>query len=250
MKKGAVQKLVLGTVVACSFLFSSNAYANIICTRLIDTSYAYNMWYDWTAGSSSGKISFNSTTIGGGKLYTQDNVYTLDVTGTFTFTPNLARDYSSGGLAKGYFDGGVTVTITGGLKLNGSYVYGGTDANVKQILSATLTPVYEDSQSPTSNRWAFEEGSQEVGRFDKTLFLQFVAGSEGLATGIQLSGTTDTLIMVTPQMDLSLKASGNPNNFVTGDFNSGITPSNVKFTPEPVTLALFGIGALLVRRRK
>jgi hypothetical protein len=254
MKNGLVHRLILGIVVVFSFLLSSNIYAAMVYTRLMDTSYLMSKWYDYISGSN-GNLSFSSTSLSGGTLYTQDNVYTLTLTGKITFTPTLIRDYSSDGLAKGYFDGGVAVTITGGLRQGSTYVYGGSvfsgaNANAKQIFAGTLVPVYDDPLNPTANRWSFEEEAMESGRFDRTLLLQLVADSEGLAHGIQIG--SDTLIMRDPKMDLSLKATVNPNNFISTDLSSGTTASNVKITgvPEPMTLALLGIGALLVCRRK
>jgi hypothetical protein len=244
------RKISLTSLIVVLFVCISTANANTVYTRLIDTSFIMTKWYDWV--STNGHLNFSNTSINGEKkLYTHDDVYTLSMTGTLTFNPNLGRDYSSGELAKGYFEGGATVTITGGLKIGASYVYGGLGAAAKQIFQATMVPVYEDSLNPTLNRWSLEESTTEAGRFDRTLFLDLVAGSEGLASGISLLGTGDILKMTSPKMDLSLKTDSAVSNFYI-DMGPSSTASNIKITgliPEPATLLLLGLGGICVRRK-
>jgi len=233
-----------------AFVFCAvSVQGSVVYTRLIDTSFYNTKWYDWVSGTN-GHLNFNSTPINlEKKLYTYNDVYTLSMTGTFTFNPNLTRDYSSGEFAKGYFEGGAIVTITGGLMLGGSYVYGGTGTAAKQIFQARMVPLYEDSLNPTLERWALEESTTAAGNFNRGLFLDMVAGSEGLASGLTLT-TGDILKMTGPKMDLFLKAN-NATNFYT-DMGPIITPSPVKITgliPEPITLLLLGLGMLCLKKK-
>jgi hypothetical protein len=221
---------------------------SVVYTRLISTSFLAT-WYDWVSGTE-GHLNFNNTSINVAKtLYTYNDVYTLSIVGKLTFNPNLARDYSSDGYAKGYFEGGATVTITGGLKLNGSYVYGGSGTAAKQIFQAVMLPVYEDSQNPTLNRWSLEEDVYQAGNFNRGLFLEMVDGSEGLASGITIG--SDILKMTGPKMDLFLKCD-NVSDFYT-DMSSGSIASPINITgliPEPATVLLFGLGALCLKRKR
>jgi probable HAF family extracellular repeat protein len=199
-----------------------------IYTRLIDTSFIMIKWYDYIDGGAS-RINFNNTVINVQKgLYTYDDVYTLTMSGTLTFNPLLVQDYSSGGLAKGYFEGGATVTITGGLLLDGSYVYGGTGASAKPIFQAVMFPVYDDTSNPTLDLWALEEQIYEEGRFDRTLLLEMVEGSEGLAAGISLPNG-DILRMYSPEMDLFLKTNVTVSTFGV-DIGPSVLQSQIKIT--------------------
>lgn len=236
--------------ILCVCIASANAA--IVWTRLIDTNYLFNTWYDYLGGTS-GKITFVNTSVGNVKtLYTYGDVYTLTVEGTLTFESNLARDYSAGGIAKGFFEGGSTITLKGGLKQGTTFVYGGTGSAAKTILQAVMNPVYEDPQNPTLLRWALEESDTEVGRFDRVLFFTLVSGSEGLASGITLPNG-DILKMADPKIDFSLKTQTAVNNFVSVDLNSGPLASVVKFVapiPEPMTLLIFSAGGLALMLTK
>ncbi len=251
MKRQWILALIIGVVCAPAFITSS-LYAGTVYARLIDTSFIMTRWYDYVSGTD-GHLNFNNTTINGSKvLYTHDDVYTLSMVGTLTFNPILERDFSEGVYANGYFEGGVEVTITGGLRVGASYLYGGVGAAAEPIFQAVLAPVYEDSLNPTLERWALEESLTESGRFDKTLFLDLIEGSEGLASGIALAGTGDILKMINPKMDLSLKTTVPVSNFYT-DMGPSAVASPIKITgvvPEPATVLLFGIGTLCLRRKR
>jgi len=241
-------RVCAGLLVAFVFCAAS-VQGSVVYTRMIDTSFLMTKWYDWVSGTD-GHFNFSSTSINlEKKLYTYNDVYTLNMTGTFTFNPNLTRDYSSGGFAKGYFEGGAIVTITGGLLSGGSYVYGGTGAAARQIFQARMVPVYEDSLNPTLERWALEEDSYLAGNFNRALFLGMVEDSEGLASGLTLT-TGDILKMTDPKMDLFLKAS-DAANFYT-DMGPISTASPIKITgaiPEPATFLLLGLGMLCLKKK-
>jgi hypothetical protein len=220
----------------------------VVYTSLIDTSF-FTTWYSI---SPSWHINFSNTSVGVQKvLNTYGDVDTLTISGKVTFNPNLARDYSSGGVAKAYFNGGATVTITGGLKdSNNNWVYGGVGSNVKQIFQAIMQPLHEDALNPTLDRWSLEEEVYEPGNFDKTLVLSMVDGSVGLASGITLPNG-DILKMIGPKMDLSLKTD-NVSDFST-NFSYTDVASSIKITglvPEPMTLLLLGIGTLCLRKKR
>jgi hypothetical protein len=244
------RRIICIILVLAFVLFSGTIVkGGVVYTSLIDTSF-FTTWYSI---SPSGHINFSNTLVGVQKvLNTYGDVYTLTMSSNsrVTFSPNLARDTSSGGVAKGYFDGGATVTITGGLKdSNGSWVYGGTGGNAKQIFQAIMVPLYEDSANPAINRWSLEEEIYEPGNFDKTLMLSMVDGSVGLASGITLPNG-DILKMIGPKMDLSLKTD-NVSDFST-NFSYTDVASSIKITglvPEPMTLLLFGIGTLCLRKK-
>jgi hypothetical protein len=239
-------------VVLCALLLGSNSLAGTVNTRLIDLQFWNNTWYDYT-GANTGNISFNATPLLNGTLYTSGDAYTLDIDAKFTFTADLKRDVSSSGQARGYFDyDNITVELIGGLKDGGSYVYGGSpgSGNQETIFRAAIAPLaggsyYEDSSAPTEKRWLFEERQYESKRFDRSHNL--VLDNIGLAVGITIG--TDTVKLSSPKMDLSLKSSVNPNNFVSEDLSSGFTASNIKVVPEPATIFLLGLSSLFFKRR-
>ena len=252
MEERRARPALLVGVVFC-LVMSSTSPGAVVYTRLMDLGFLFNTWYDYTGGSPAGNINFNKTSINlTSTLYTEGDVYTLGITGTLTFTSDLYSDYSSGGLAKGLFEGGSTVKIVGGLKQGGSYVYGGTGGNAKQIFEATLRPVHDDGGNPTADRWSLEEDVYTQGNFNRTLRLELVAGSEGLVSGITIG--TDTLTIVGtseyPNMKLELKTTTTVNDFAY-DINSGYLASHVKINsiPEPATFILVGLGTLLLRTR-
>jgi hypothetical protein len=239
-------------VLAIVLFSGAIAQGGVIYTRLIDTSFIMTKWYDYLSGTS-GKLNFNSTTAINGekKLYTYDDVYTLSMSGTFTFNPYLGRDYSAGGLAKGYFDGGAIVTITGGLMVGTTYVYGGTGTNAKQIFQAVMLPLYEDPENPLLNRWSLAEDPTESGRFNRTLLMEMASGSEGLAAGLTLT-SGDILKMTGPKLDLYLKTTADVSNFYV-DMGPVSYASPVKITgllPEPATILLLGLGTLCSRKKR
>lgn len=242
-----VRNLLAGVVFVLLFSFPSSAVT--IHVDKMDLSFmGTDPWYRYAGGA--GHIDFAPDTISLASLYVLD--YTgsyASILGKLEFLPNLERDVSSGGRAGGYFEGGVTVKITGGIRQGATWLYGGTGASAKQILEATLVPLYQDPLAPSDSRWFFQETLGEQGKFDRSLFLNFVPGSVGVASGILLSNG-DTLFMTGPKMDLSLKTAS-ATNFVTGNFaHSGF--SNVKFsgTPEPASLVLVALGTLFIRKRK
>jgi len=246
MKKNVCTILLIAAVLSLPAYVS----AGMVYTELIDMSFLMTQWYTYTGGTS-GQFSFNNTTINfQRKLHAGGQVY--DLTGTFTFNPALGRDFSSGGLARGYFDGNATVTIVGGLKLNSNWVYGGTGIAAKTIFKATLLPVYEDSQNPSLLRWSLTEDPDLIGNFNRTLLLELVAGSEGLASGIDLgNGNILTMSNQALKMDLSMKSSVNPNDFISTNLNSGSVAAPVRITavPEPTTLLLLALGSVLLKKR-
>ncbi|MDD5065089.1 MAG: PEP-CTERM sorting domain-containing protein [Phycisphaerae bacterium] len=246
VKGVTVRNLLAGVVFVLLFSFPSSA--TTLHVDKMDLSFmGTEPWYRYADGA--GHIDFNPDTISLASLYVFD--YTgsyASILGKLEFLPNLERDVSSTTRAAGYFEGSVTVRITGGIRKGTTWVYGGIGTSAKQILEATLVPLYEDPLATGEDRWFFQETLGEEGRFDKTLFLDFVPGSIGVASGILLSNG-DTLVMTGPKMDLSLKTAS-ANNFVTGDFaHSGI--SNIKFTgiPEPASLLLLVGGTLFIRKK-
>jgi hypothetical protein len=243
-----VRNLLAGAVFVLLFSFPSSAV--IIHVDKMDLSFmGTDPWYKYAGGA--GHIDFAPDTISLASLYVLDYAGSYaNILGKLEFLPNLERDVSSGGRAAGYFEGGVAVRITGGIRKGTTWLYGGSGTSAKQILEATLVPLYEDPLAPGEDRWFSQETLGEEGKFDKTLFLDFVPGSVGVASGILLSNG-DTLIMTGPKMDLSLKTASATNFVTTGNFtHSGF--SNIKFTgtPEPASLVLVALGALFIRKRK
>ncbi len=243
----SVRNLLAGAVFLLLFSFPSSAV--VLHVDKMDLSFmGTEPWYQYASGA--GHIDFDPDPISLASLYVFDYAGSYaSISGKLEFLPNLKRDVSSGNRAAGYFEGGVTVRITGGIRKGSTWLYGGSGTSAKQILEATLVPLYEDPLAPAEDRWFFQETSGEEGRFDKTLFVNFVPGSVGLASGILLSNG-DTLVMTGPKMDLSLKTPS-ANNFATeGNFaHSGF--SNIKFTgaPEPASLLLLAGGALFIRKK-
>jgi hypothetical protein len=235
----------------------------VVSTQIIDLGFMFNTWYDNTGTNPiTGLINFNETAMSSTYIQSTLTTYTnigsdnvLEITGTLTFTSNLYEDYSSGGQAKALFEGGSTVRIVGGLKQDGVYVYGGTGNDANQIFEATLRPVYDDDSDPSADRWSLEEESLVPGSFNRTLILELVEGSVGLASGITIG--TDTLIIEGdteyPRMKLELKT---PPTITVNDFgvdiNSSYIASHVKVNsiPEPATLTLIGLAAVLLRARR
>ncbi len=241
------------TILICVVVFSLNSFAGTVNTRLVDMSMWNNTWYDYT-GSNTGNISFNGTQLLNGTLYTAGDAYTLDIDAQFTFTADMKRDVSSSGQARAYFDyDNITVELVGGLKDGGSFVYGGSvgSGNEETIFSGVIAPLaggtyYEDSSAPAEKRWLFEERQYESQRFDRSHSI--ILDNAGLADGIIIG--TDTIKLTAPKMDLSLKSSVDPGDFVSEDLNSGFTASNVKIVPEPAAIVLLGLSSIFLRRKK
>jgi len=238
--------LAIATVAVC--LFPGNCFGTTFYTRQITApflGFGSGQWYDATAG----EIDLNGAGIFGGALYAHgvSGVFLDLANATFNFTAAKERDYSSGNLAKGYFEGSVEVEIVGKLKQGSTTVYDGT------IFKAVLTPVYEDSANPGVDSWALEEAYTNAGHFDRTLenVQMVVTLGDGLGAGIDLGGG-DILMMTGPKIDLSLKSSPNPVAF-NQNLNHATAGSNIMITgviPEPATVLVLGLGALLVRRKK
>jgi hypothetical protein len=238
-------------VLALILLSGIFAEGGVVYTRLINTSYV-TKWYEYLSGTS-GKINFNNTPLSAGlarTLYTYNDIYTLTVTGNVTFNPYLGRDFSSGGYARGYFEGAAEITITGGLMNGSTYVYGGTGANAKQILKAVMLPIYEDTQNPALQRWALQEDTTAAGNFNKTLLMSMVEGSEGLASGITLTNG-DILKMTGPKTDLFFKCSNVSNFYIDmGPFAQASSINITGLLPEPATILMLGLGVVCLRKKR
>lgn len=249
MERG--RRKIFLAVLLISVLFCAHSQASILYTRLIRTSFfGGGEWYD----NTNSRIDLSgSVVLPDAALYIHglEGEPFLDMTNvTFNFVAEKEREYSSGNLAKAYFQGSVPVEITGTLVHDtlGS-VYTGV------IFKAELTPVYEDqSQNPSVDCWAFEEHSDNNGYFDRTLEnMQMVidpGGNDGLSSGIEIGD--DILMMTGPKMDFSLKSNPNPVAYNTNlvHFMFG---SNIQITgevPEPVSLLLLAFGGLVVSRVK
>jgi hypothetical protein len=164
---------------------------------------------------------------------------------SLTMTPvNLLQDASfttsdssNPKIAKGKFAGGAVLTITGSITtVDGAQTVFPTGT----ILTATVNAAY----------WAQEQlGITGANTLDAQQLLTVTGGE--LATG----AVTGFVLSPSVVMDLTCyfcSQVGNPGMNLE-DFQSDINymlPSTVQINPEPVSAALFGIGAVLLGRRR
>lgn len=249
--------LLLASVVFV-FISVSQCFGSVVSTRLISMSFADDTWYEWDG--SNGNIAFDPHNVVIGNFYTHQMVNTpfgltdhFNMAGaTFEFVSDMKRDVSDELLspsplnAAAYFDGSDAVTVkVVGMLFDESWnlIYNG------QILEAKLVPVYEDSTASTEERWLLGPEADFIeGSFNRSLDLQVVPGSVGLASGINVG--TDTIVMDDPLMNMFLWAHS-VLNFETEDLVHKNFPSVDIQTeiPEPVSIILLAIGSLAIRRR-
>ncbi|MHC4553323.1 MAG: PEP-CTERM sorting domain-containing protein [Planctomycetota bacterium] len=226
----------LMALVAFFAVFTSISTAGIVNIDRITTPYIMNTWYDYVGydpvEGHSGHINFNNQSATGDVDCRYGDNEKISISGAkLTFVSELVSDYStSGGDAKATFAGGVQVVLTGS--------FGGAVDQV--LLQGTVVEtqfVLDELSNSTPN--TFQQQINVV--FDKTI---------GLAAGITVG--SDTYVMRDAQMDLALRSGSSVEDFITKDLQTGFTASSVDFTavPEPMTLALVGMGALLLRKRK
>lgn len=210
---------------------TSLSYANLIYVERIRTNYVYGTtWYTYNSTTEYGQINFNNT--GGSSIngFTAGGTdYTI--TGlTLTFISEMLDDSaSSGGIARGTFEGGVDVTLSGTI---GGYT--------GIILQGTITEA----------TFELEELYTDAKEIDGQVHLA-LNDTVGVATGIDI-GNGNIYKMLDPQVDMFLMAASTVENFHSGNITTGITASSIEFTaaPEPMTLMFVGLGMLFLRRRK
>jgi hypothetical protein len=175
----------------------------------------------FTSAVASGKLQSAATPTPGTYDYLITNA-------TFTFYPDLLKtDMSSGGIAKGAFAGGGSITLTG---------------NIKQISTGTIiysnqTLLTADMSISSLQTWNLEEqGSYMIG----SVYFTPVGG-------VLHDGT----LLNMGDFRLAFKAlpTVNPSNFSTDQtcMTTGIEITAVP-VPEPATLMVIGLGGLLLRR--
>ncbi|MCD4830995.1 MAG: PEP-CTERM sorting domain-containing protein [Anaerohalosphaeraceae bacterium] len=255
MRRGCFVSCLLTAVIVVG-LSPCICFGELVYTDKIDLGFLFNTWYDNTNPSPiEGSINFNNTAITASQSFLStfsnigsDNI--LEVTGEFTFISELTSDYSSGGIAKGIFAGGATISFVGGIKQGGVYVYGGTGNDANQILQATLKPAYNGG-------WSLEEEALVQGAFNRTLDIELDT-TVGLGAGVTFEYETATYTLKLaanseyPKMGLELKTASTVNDFGV-DINSGWLASHIKINsvvPEPATLVLVGAGMVLLRKRE
>lgn len=260
MRVNKISRMLLITVVVVFCMSSFQIFGAAVSTRLISMSFYNDTWYEWNG--STGKIAFDPHNVVTGAMHTHQLVNTgfgssdsfnlLNT--TFEFVSDMKRDVSGDMLnpapynAAAYFDGSdaVTVKVIGQIyDASYNFLYSG------QILEAKLVPVYEDPTAPTEKRWLLgpEENLFE-GRFNRSLALQVVPGSIGLASGINIG--TDTVTIVDPGMNMFLWTH-EAVDFSSQSFDHKNFPSvdiQGQEIPEPVTILLLTIGSLAIRRRR
>ena len=258
MRKISASRYVVITIFLCVLCFVSTSFAGVEYVRSINLGFktliTMNQWYDYIEGTdpAQGAINFQSEPVSGTSYHLQtygDDIYELK-NATFTFVSALESDISSGGWAKGYFEGGAAVSLSATLSIGESDVYTG------KILDAVLKPTYADPSRPTEDLWLLSENLAgpiiEPDQFSQQLYLELVdpASGENLTNGIAIAGTDIVLKMMNPTMDLFLKAeSGDAFNFLddmqTPMFTEQSTVNITGVVPEPATLALFALGGLV-----
>jgi len=225
-------KRVNGSCVALSVLIVTSLAISSFATPIpIDNAYLlFGSGITYYNGASQ-QFGFSSS-IPSGKIQSAASapgVYDYQLLNSvFTFNPvALVLDHSGAGIALGDFAGGGTVQLTGDVKRlsDGVIIYSG-----QTLLTATMT-------ISGSETWLLEE---EGGYMVGSMFFNPTGGV--LSTGDQLN---------IGEFRLAFKAlpSVNPSNFAASQscLTQGI---EIVAVPEPATLAILGLGGLLLGRRR
>jgi len=211
-------------------VLNSYAFADLI---YVDRMYAdsldmLNNWYTYdTETLDLGAVNFLDMSDG-----FQADGQELALDGfALTFSSDLLNDYSTiGGRARGTFNGGVTVTLSGTV---------GTYSGV--LLEGAIT----------ETSFELEELYTDAKEFDGQVHVD-LNDAVGLAAGISI-GDGHTYKILDPRIDMFLRSSSDPDDFLSEDLHTGFLASSVHFVapvPEPMTVMLLGVGALFLRRRK
>jgi hypothetical protein len=195
-------------------------------------------FYSYSAGS--GSLNFSSRSCSVPTLVFADGSSNYSITGAkLTFSSALVTDTSQDYMASGLFQGGGTLTLTGGLKYK---------PTGEIILPANSTLVVANMRITSDETWLLQELPATT--INGSIYFSPDTTVVGLGMGITYG--TDTLRLENFRLDFSFKGlSPNPNDFSTGNISGTTSTIGIAATaPEPATVFLFTIAALAFRINK
>jgi len=213
-------------LIALSFsatpLFSAAIVDNIALTLTPNLKYytgGTTKQLGFTSAVTTGDLQSSATPIPGTYDYQILNA-------TLVFSPDsLVLDHSSGGIAKGDFAGGGTITLTGDLK---NRTTGITVYTAQTLLTAVMS-------IPSSGTWLLQEQASYI---MGSVYFDPTGGA--LYNGSLLN-------MGQFRLALSALPMPNPTNFALNQ-TSLVTRIEITAVPEPAVLSLLGLGGLLLRK--
>jgi hypothetical protein len=192
------------------------------------------LFYSYSAGS--GSLNFSGKSCSVPTLVFADGSSNYGITGAkLTFSSALVKDTSQGYMASGLFQGGGTLTLTGGLKYK---------PTGEILLPANSTLIVADMRITSDETWLLHELPATT--INGSIYFT-PDTTVGLGMGITYG--TNILRLERFRLDFSFKGlSPNPDDFSTGNISGTTSTIGIAaIAPEPATVFLFTMAALAFR---